>query len=427
MDETISDRSSTKKAEAGVGDAVLALVCLLPVLYTVAVFFKHPVRYVELIAEDNIGETFTAVCFLAASVVAFVTAYRLRRAGRPWLMLALFGLATFFIGGEEISWFSRLFGYRVSAIEQSNRQHEVNVHNLNALADYFEALVGSLVLLLYGIVLPLATRSSAAVQRLATNWALPVPPMQTLPLFAAAALFMLMDALPALNSAKGTEIGEMLFGLGALVTAVMFGQVRNRQTNSRAIRAMTATLFVTLLIVQFGPSNQLILQRERRINEFRDWRYPDMSLLRQAERLVETDIALKHFAGVLGTSGGASYNRLLLLSDEKPKRAETIARLADDKVQEDLILASINAAITSGYLDRDDTKRQRLKEAEELIDQALAERASTANLIVLKATVICLKEGAKPASSFLRSRRAALAGFQRANALGFIDQGHCAR
>jgi hypothetical protein len=190
---------------------------------------------------------------------------------------------------------------------------------------------------------------------------------------------------------------------------------------------MTATLFVTLLIVQFGPSNQLILQRERRINEFRDWRYPDMSLLRQAERLVETDIALKRFAGVLGTSGGASYNRLLLLSDEKPKRAETIARLADDKVQEDLILASINAAITSGYLDRDDTKRQRLKEAEELIDQALAERASTANLIVLKATVICLKEGAKPASSFLRSRRAALAGFQRANALGFIDQGHCAR
>jgi len=152
-----------------------------------------------------------------------------------------------------------------------------------------------------------------------------------------------------------------------------------------------------------------------------------MSLQRQAERLVETDIALKRFAGVLGTSGGASYDRLLLLSDEKPKRAETIARLADEKAQEDLILASINAAIASGYLDRDDTKRQRLKEAEELIDQELAERAPTANLIVLKATIICLKEGAMPASSFLRSRRAALAEFQRANALGFINQGYCAR
>lgn len=84
-----------------------------------------------------------------------------------------------------------------------------------------------------------------------------------------------------------------------------------------------------------------------------------------------------------------------MLSDEKPKRAETIARLADSRVQEDLILASIDAAITSGYLDRDDTKRERLKEAEQLIDQRLADGAPTANLIVLKATVICLQEGAK--------------------------------
>jgi hypothetical protein len=32
-----------------------------------------------------------------------LTAYRLRRDRKPWFMLALFGLATFFIGGEEIS------------------------------------------------------------------------------------------------------------------------------------------------------------------------------------------------------------------------------------------------------------------------------------------------------------------------------------
>jgi hypothetical protein len=43
------------------------------------------------------------------------------------------------------------------------------------------------------------------------------------------------DAVPAstLNSAKGIEIGEMLFGLGALVTAAMFGQIRS----ARPIRA----------------------------------------------------------------------------------------------------------------------------------------------------------------------------------------------
>jgi uncharacterized membrane protein HdeD (DUF308 family) len=103
MDETIPGQSNANKQEAGVGNVVLVLVCLLPVLYTVAVFFKQPVRYVELIAEDNIGETFTAVCFLAAGVIALVTAYRRRRDRKPWFMLALFGLAMFFIGGEEIS------------------------------------------------------------------------------------------------------------------------------------------------------------------------------------------------------------------------------------------------------------------------------------------------------------------------------------
>jgi hypothetical protein len=346
-------------------------------------------------------------------------------------MLALFGLAMFFIGGEEISWFSRLFRYSVSAVEMSNEQHEMTVHNLKNFPNHLEAFFASIFLLLYGIALPLATRSSSPAQRIATSWAIPVPPMQTLPLFAAAVLFMLMDALPAstLNSAKGIEIGEMLFGLGALVTAAMFGQARNRQTNSRAIRAMAATLFISLLIVQFGPSKQLLLQRERRLTEFRDWRYPNMSLLHPAEHLIETDIALKRYAGVLGTSAGASYNRLLLLSGEKPKRAETIARLADSKVQEDLILASINAAITSGYLDKDDTKRQRLKEAEQLVDKQLAEGAPTASLIVLKATVICLQEGAKPALSFLRSRSALkpLRGFQKTNALEFINKRNCAK
>jgi hypothetical protein len=250
-------------------------------------------------------------------------------------MLALFGLAMFFMGGEEISWFSRLFRYSVSAVEMSNEQREMTVHNLKSFLNHLEAFTGSIFLLLYGIALPLAVRSSSPAQRIATSWAIPVPPM----------------------------------------------------------------------------------------------RYPNMSLPHPAEHLIETDIALKRYAGVLGTSAGASYNRLLLLSGEKPKRAETIARLADSKVQEDLILASINAAITSGYLDKDDAKRQRLKEAEQLVDQQLADGAPTASLIVLKATVICLQEGAKPALSFLRSRSALkpLRGFQRTNVMGFINQRNCAK
>jgi hypothetical protein len=68
-----------------------------------------------------------------------LTAYRLRRDRKPWFMLALFGLATFFIGGEEISWFSRLFRYSVSAVEMSNEQHEMTVHNLKSFPNHLEA------------------------------------------------------------------------------------------------------------------------------------------------------------------------------------------------------------------------------------------------------------------------------------------------
>jgi hypothetical protein len=39
----------------------------------------------------------------------------------------------FFFAGEEISWGQRLFNYHIPLIENANKQHEINLHNLQFL------------------------------------------------------------------------------------------------------------------------------------------------------------------------------------------------------------------------------------------------------------------------------------------------------
>src|SRR5262245_887660 len=109
--DTIDPAFERERRKVALGHLLLGVACLLPLCYAVFAFFRMPIRYVELIAEDNIGETFTATCFFAAAIIALLIAYRRRCEGQPWAAVTLFGLGAFFIGGEEMSWFSRLFGY----------------------------------------------------------------------------------------------------------------------------------------------------------------------------------------------------------------------------------------------------------------------------------------------------------------------------
>jgi hypothetical protein len=89
--------------------------------------------------EDGLVENTGALCFLLASAIFCVTAYRLSKSHRqfgtnPWESpLALLGLGAlcFICFGEEISWGQRLFDYSVPAwLENINRQGEWNLHNL---------------------------------------------------------------------------------------------------------------------------------------------------------------------------------------------------------------------------------------------------------------------------------------------------------
>lgn len=85
--------------------------------------------------EDSIFENITAINFFISSLVLAFVAYHLSKdkANRkivPITIISLLALFFFVLGGEEISWGQRIFGWATPEIFSGNVQHETNLHNL---------------------------------------------------------------------------------------------------------------------------------------------------------------------------------------------------------------------------------------------------------------------------------------------------------
>ena len=125
--------------------------------------------------EDGIVEVISALCFLCASCVSFLTVKRIRRGQRPLATVqrrqagwhALMGVFFFLCCGEEISWGQRIFGFETpDAIAEINVQSEVNLHNmLGYLTDH----VFIIAVAVYGVLLP-ALAHRYEFWRRSLNW-----------------------------------------------------------------------------------------------------------------------------------------------------------------------------------------------------------------------------------------------------------------
>lgn len=90
-----------------------------------------------LVREDDVVEWSGAIALLLGSgllLVSFLMARRRRPAGMTpggvWILLMSSGVL-FVLGGEEISWGQRLFGWGTpAALRRANAQDETNLHNL---------------------------------------------------------------------------------------------------------------------------------------------------------------------------------------------------------------------------------------------------------------------------------------------------------
>jgi hypothetical protein len=174
---------------------------------------RHAGLYYRIVQEDHWLEWATVWAFLlAAGAAAWAAHHQWWRHRRvPWFLLGL-GLFCFFVAGEEISWGQRLLGFTPPEyFLADNFQQELNVHNI--VASDLRQLAFQLVVLGYGVALPLAA-AIPATARLLSKLAVVAPPPALMPAFAATAAFYAAYPLEYAG-----EWAELMLGL-AFMTAI---------------------------------------------------------------------------------------------------------------------------------------------------------------------------------------------------------------
>lgn len=141
---------------------------------------QRPDTYSAAMQEDRVIEWMSVFVFAAAGIAGLIRAVRQRR-----VFDALVALFFLFVAGEEMSWGQRLLGLTPPAyFLEHNTQQEMNVHNF---ANLFGSPKGpfTMVLVGYGILLPLAGVVSLGRRVLSRIGATP-PPLAAIPWFVAA-------------------------------------------------------------------------------------------------------------------------------------------------------------------------------------------------------------------------------------------------
>ena len=209
----------------------------------VFLYFKANATYLQLGAEDALGENLTAIFYAVAGGLLLLTAgLRLHRGARLHtqtltLLLALFFI---FVAGEEISWGQRILGLHTpDVIAKNNVQGEFNFHNLSffdrnkALLNQHTAL--NAFALLMGVLIPLAHRFVPPLRRLLDVFHFPVPATSVCMIFVVGLVHgqTLAKMYPHYSHA---EVKELIFSIGFLLSAIgiLSDQMKSRTGDAEA-------------------------------------------------------------------------------------------------------------------------------------------------------------------------------------------------
>jgi hypothetical protein len=192
---------------------------LVPVVLALYVLFYllDPQGYYALLWEDGLTEWATFVGLMAAGIVAALTVPKMRSVGdrRLWF-LVLFAVGCILAGFEEISWGQRILNLESTEffLEHSDSQ-EMNAHNvLQKSLDLKTKHVAGIVLLLYGVGLPILSRNSS-ISGIIAKWGFVVPPRRMMLSWLLAAIMMI-----DVPTGEEEELGEFLFSLCFLILAM---------------------------------------------------------------------------------------------------------------------------------------------------------------------------------------------------------------
>jgi hypothetical protein len=163
-------RDQASRLELGLTGLFLVLCASVTGLATLA-----PGTFVRLFSEDGPFETGTALCYGVSAASCLALAVRAR--GRRALRISLGSLAALFVivGGEEISWGQRLFGFDTpDGLAAVNVQGEFTLHNIYSISMFTYPALATTAMLLF--VAPLLQGLSPDLRRIVRAFELPVAP-----------------------------------------------------------------------------------------------------------------------------------------------------------------------------------------------------------------------------------------------------------
>lgn len=188
-----------------------------------------PGSLVGAVTEDGLVEYATAFGFLGASVAFFLSG--LDRFGgltsaRARLWRWGFALLCFLAAGEEVSWGQRVLGLSTpAALQESNVQDELNLHNLDGIHQSIRA-VGLLFLVTVFAAIPLAHRLRPRVRELVDRWSFPVFPAWPAGWWVAGVCFMVVPRLFGGQDWMLDEVGELFLAVAFVLYSVSLSSDR---------------------------------------------------------------------------------------------------------------------------------------------------------------------------------------------------------
>ena len=131
MNNSISQQ--TKPKLNAIEKIVLIIVFALTIIGVIAAWVNKEWFLQEYVAEDHFIEDVTLIPLAILTITCFTYLVKFARKKNLWFFLVylFFGLASFFVLGEEISWGQRIFNFQSSEFfKEHNTQGEENIHNL---------------------------------------------------------------------------------------------------------------------------------------------------------------------------------------------------------------------------------------------------------------------------------------------------------
>ena len=249
-------RSTTQASTDSVVGAVGYLCLCLNVLLLGSVLAADPSTFETLSREDYWVENLTAVWFLLAGGLLFVTA-SVDPTFHRWLYI-LGGMAMVFVAGEEISWGQRIFTFATpDFLMQLNDQGEFTVHNLANYMPDFIYLNSTLILCM--------TTSAAFFCRRDRLFGIPLP---SIPLMLVFLIVLSFDSGVGVKELSGDSVREYAtaikrsFGViafeekGLLLLFFIF-TLLSRQSKLAVASAATLTVVLALTYVNYNSDVEI--------------------------------------------------------------------------------------------------------------------------------------------------------------------------